>query len=252
MSIKRTQYVARPAGSAGSAVATKQFNLGSGVLRFIKIDYGSGVPATTDILVKADSTSGATLLTRTSSTTDIGPIAVGTAGMDEAGAASAATDGLAGGLPFSTGLFVDIAQADPYVNSTDEITIDLYWEPLKKKQVVVTATGDAGSAAGETLWTNSGRPGVLRFVKVDFHADNAATANFVISRDTEAGTDVFTLTDTETDVAVKAVGTTAGDEAFAATAATDAVDGGIVFNRGLSFSVIETDAATTTVDFWYE
>lgn len=250
--IRQKRFTAQPAGAAGSAVYTEQWTPGRpGIVRFVYVNYGSGVPATTDVVINRDNSSGTAVLTRTSSTTDVGPIAVGTAGMDEAAAASAATDGLSGGIPFTSGLYLDVAQADPYADSTDEVVIDVFWEPVRKKDIVITATGAAGSAAGNTTWTY-GRPGVVRFLAVDYHADNAATADLTIKRDSASGATLFTRTDSETDIAPTAVGTTAGDEAFAATAATDAVAGGLLFNTGLYCAIAQTDASTTTVSVWYD
>jgi hypothetical protein len=248
--IRRKQYVIQPAGSAGSAVATQQYNIARpGVLRFVKIDYGSGVPATTDIVIKADNSSGRTLLTRTSSTTDIGPIAVGTAGMDEAQAASAATDGLSGGMPFTSGLYIDVAQADPYVDATDEITIDLYWEPIRRKTLSLTTDG-SGDA---TLAWVYGRPGVVRFIQVDYSASADAGTTMTIKRDTSGGATIFTKDANETDFGPTAVGTVAGDETFAASAATDAVSGGLVFNTGLYVTVASGGASKTNVVYvWYD
>ena len=248
--IRRKQFTLRPAGGAGVAVATQQWTLGRpGVLRFIKIDYGSGVPATTDVVIKRDSTSGVAVLTSTDNATDIGPVAVGTAGMDEAQAASAVTDGLAGGIPFSTGLFIDVAQADPYVNSTDEIIVDLYYEPIRK--AVLSTTTSAGGAA--TLTWTLGRPGVARFLAVDYSASAGAGTTMTIKRDTTSGAVVFTKDANETDFGPTAVGTTAADEGFAASAATDAVSGGIVFNKGLAIQIASGGATkTNVVSVWYD
>jgi hypothetical protein len=248
--IRRKQFVLQPAGAAGSAVATQQYSTGRpGILRFIKIDYGSGVPATSDIVIKRDDSSGATVLTRTSSTTDVGPIAVGTAGMDEAQAASAATDGLSGGIPFTSGLYIDVAQADPYADSTDEITIDFYWEPIRKK--TLTLVTDAAGADTDQ-WT-LGRAGVVRFIQVDYDAAADAAMTMVVKRDDSSGTTVFTKSTAETDFGPTAVGTTAGDEAFAATAATDAVSGGIPFNTGLHTTIASGgNTKTTVVYLWYD
>lgn len=129
MGVRRKQVTLRPTGSAGSATATLQWTTGyPGVVRFIKVNYGSGVPATTDLVIKADNSDGRTLFTKTDNTTDIELTPVGMPGIDEGGAAVAATDSSSGGFPFLSGLYFDIAQADPYVNSTDEIIIDILYD----------------------------------------------------------------------------------------------------------------------------
>lgn len=113
-------------GADGSAVVTRTLKTnGAGNLLGIQVDY-QNTPATADLVIKADSTSGATLLTRTSSQTDIGPLAVGGPGGDETNAASAATDGLAGGFVFTTGLFFDVAQSDAFTSGNEKIVVHLW------------------------------------------------------------------------------------------------------------------------------
>jgi len=102
-----------PVGADGSAlvVATKNLN-GAGILRGITIDY-QNQPVTTDIIIKADNSSGETLFSRANSATDITtPVGLGLIGVDEANGVIAATDASAGGQPFRTGLYVDVAQGD--------------------------------------------------------------------------------------------------------------------------------------------
>src|SRR3972149_7071250 len=98
-SLKHRRVELIPAGADGSAVATASLFTGPAVLRFIAVDYISQ-PATTDLVIKADGGGGDTLSTNTTSATDITakPVSM-TAGLDEAGAALAATDGSAGGMP---------------------------------------------------------------------------------------------------------------------------------------------------------
>jgi hypothetical protein len=113
-------------GADGSGAVTRKVDLHTaGVLAAVAIDY-QNEPSTTDIVIKADNSSGTTLLTRTSSLTDIGPICVGAPGGDEAINASAATDGTEGALAFSTGLYFDVAQADAFTSSNERIILECW------------------------------------------------------------------------------------------------------------------------------
>ena len=75
------------------------------------MDY-QNQPATTDIVIKADSSTGATIFTAANTATDIVPRPVGTTSLDEGGAATAATDGFSGGFPVRGGVYIDVAEAD--------------------------------------------------------------------------------------------------------------------------------------------
>lgn len=128
MSIRHKQVTVRPAGVDGSAVATMTVNINHpGFIRAIGIDY-QNQPATTDILIKADTTAGVTLFTRTSSNTDLPLTPVAMPGMDEAGAATAATDVGSGGFPFKRNLFIDIAQGDGQTSGNEAIVFDFLIE----------------------------------------------------------------------------------------------------------------------------
>jgi predicted RecA/RadA family phage recombinase len=110
-------------GADGAGAVTRTFNYnGAGNLLGIQIDY-QNTPAGADLVIKADSSAGDTLLTRTSSQTDIGPLAVGGPGLDETGAASAATDGLAGGFVFSRGLYYSVAESDAFTSGNEKIVV---------------------------------------------------------------------------------------------------------------------------------
>lgn len=126
--LKKKVITLRPVGVDGSAAVTKTMTLGrSGCIRFIAVDYVSQ-PVTTDIVIKADSSTGATLLTLTSSNTDIAAKPVGMAGIDEAGAALAATDASAGGFPFGTGLYFSVAQGDGQTTGDELVEISVWIE----------------------------------------------------------------------------------------------------------------------------
>jgi hypothetical protein len=118
--------VLRPIGADGSAVVTDTVRLNkAGNLIALALDF-QNQPATVDVVVKADSTSGTTLFTSTSSLTDLAPSMLGRPGIDEAAAATAATDGTASGNFFKTGLFIDVAQGDGQT-SGDELIVVEFW-----------------------------------------------------------------------------------------------------------------------------
>ena len=129
MAIRLRQVTLVPTGADGSAVATATLSIGRPcIVRFIKVDY-QNQPATVDLLIKDGTTSGATLFTNTSSNTDVAFKPVGMPGVDEGGAATAATDGLAGGWPVPSGaLFFDVAQGDGQTSGNEAVVIDLLVE----------------------------------------------------------------------------------------------------------------------------
>jgi hypothetical protein len=119
-----------PLGADAAAVATRLVKLHrAAVVQGIQMDFGAGVPATADVIVKADVlddlTGGTTVFTSTSSLTDFGPVGLGIPGVDELGAAVAATDAVSGGYPVKRNVFVDVAQADGYTTNED-ITVRLW------------------------------------------------------------------------------------------------------------------------------
>lgn len=128
MSIRTKTITLRPVGADGSAVATYRLSLGRpGVVRFIDVDY-QNQPATTDLVIKRDTSAGDTVFTRSNSATDIDAQPVGQPGIDEGGAATAATDGLSGGWAFSSGLYFDVAQGDGQTSGNEAIVIKLWIE----------------------------------------------------------------------------------------------------------------------------
>lgn len=113
-------------GADGSAVVTRTVPLnGAGVLAAVAIDY-SNMPATTDLLIKADSTNGPTLFTNANSATDLAPTLLGRPGADEAINATAATDGTECGNAFKRGLFFDVAQADAFTTGDEKIVVECW------------------------------------------------------------------------------------------------------------------------------
>jgi hypothetical protein len=113
-------------GADGAGAVTRSVPLGNaGVLSAIAVDY-QNMPATTDLLIKNDSTDGMTLFTNTSSATDILPTLLGRPGADEAIAATAATDGTESGNAFKTGLFFSVGEADAFTSGNEKIVIECW------------------------------------------------------------------------------------------------------------------------------
>lgn len=111
--IRRKTLVITTTGVAGSAAGNVTLALSRpAIIRFIQVDYHASAPATTDLTIKADTSAGATIFTKANTNTDFGPSAVATAGIDETGAATAATDVGAGGLAVTSGIYAAIAQGD--------------------------------------------------------------------------------------------------------------------------------------------
>lgn len=134
----------------------------------------------------------------------------------------------------------------------------LYTQPrVFHRQARITTTGSAGSATGSAYIPLP--PGRITHVKVDYHASAAATTDTVFKvdglSDGSTGTTILTLTNTVTDIPIRALGQPAAvDEGNAATAATDGVEGGAFVKNGLSIAVAQGDALTdcVIVDIWYE
>lgn len=128
MGIAYKRYTLVPTGADGSAATTATLMAGkAGFVRALAIDY-QNQPATTDILIKDSTTAGATLFTRTNSNTDVALTPVAMPGIDEAGAATAATDVGSGGFPFRRGLFVSVAQGDGQTSGDEKIVLELLVE----------------------------------------------------------------------------------------------------------------------------
>lgn len=124
--IRKHRVTLTTTGSAASAVATDTLTLGRpGFVRAIKVDYHASAPATTDLVIKDSSASGATLFTAANTATDIAQKPVGMPGLDEGNAATAATDIGSGGWPFSTGLYFDVAGSDAL---TGAVVVDVWLE----------------------------------------------------------------------------------------------------------------------------
>jgi hypothetical protein len=113
-------------GADGSGAVTRYVPIGNaGTLAAIAVDYTS-MPATTDLLIKADATTGVTLFSKANNATDIVPSLLARPGADEAINASAATDGTESGYVFKQGLFFDVAQADAFTTGDEAIVIECW------------------------------------------------------------------------------------------------------------------------------
>ncbi len=122
-----TRRILNPVGGAGTSVATDTVRLArAGLFLGIGVDV-TNQAAGLDIVVKAEDATGTTLLTITNAAADITPFYVGTAGIDEAGAATAVTDMVGPGFPFKQGLFLDLAQGDDSSNGAKPVAIDLWY-----------------------------------------------------------------------------------------------------------------------------
>lgn len=126
--IRKHRVTLSPVGADGSAVITSTLTVGRpGFVRAIAVDY-QNQPATTDLVIKADSSSGATLFTAANTATDIAAKPVGMPGVDEGNAATAATDIGSGGWPFGTGLHFSVAQGDGQTSGNEKVVVDVWLE----------------------------------------------------------------------------------------------------------------------------
>ena len=243
-SIKHRRLELAPAGADGSAVATGVIRTGNAIVRAIAIDYISQ-PATTDILIKRDNTDGVTLFTVTSANTDIVPTPVSmTAGVDETGAALAATDASAGGWPVAGGLFVDVAQGDGQTTGDERVIVDVWFEECEYKSITMQTVGADGSAVATRL-IKMAKAGVIRAIRVDYQnepvsTDIVITAD-VLESDFSLGNIIFTRTSSATDILLSPVGAAGLNESNAALAATDASDGGWVFQSNFYIDIAQAD-----------
>lgn len=113
------------AGADGSAVVTRRVDFHqAGIVRALFVDY-QNEPATTDLIIKADSSAGETIFTAANTATDIAAVPIGTVAIDEANGAAAATDATDGGAPFRSGLYFDVAQADNFTTN-EKIIVGLF------------------------------------------------------------------------------------------------------------------------------
>jgi hypothetical protein len=249
------QAILRPEGADGSAVATALIGCPPGRIVGLAVDY-QNQPATTDIVIKADSSTGTTIFTRTSSATDIVPSPVGTTSLDETGAATAATDGFSGGFPVRAAVYIDVAQGDGQTSGDELIIVDLWIKLSRYERIELVAQSGADGTGAVTRTVNLNGAGCLAAVAVDYQ-NTPATADLLIKADDTNGQTLFTRTSSQTDLAPTCIGRPGLDEANGATAATDGTEGGAFFKRGLFLDLAETDIFTsgnekTIVELWID
>jgi hypothetical protein len=114
-------------GADGTGAATKTVRLGNaGVLSAVALDF-QNMPATTDVVVRADeATTGLALFRSDNSLTDLAPSLVGRPGADEGNAATAATDGTESGNGFAQGLVVELTGADIFTSGDEKVVTELW------------------------------------------------------------------------------------------------------------------------------
>lgn len=241
-------------GSAGSAVATAFVPLPAGVLRALAVDYHASAPATTDLVIKADSSTGNTLFTASNTVTDIPIRALGSPGaLDEGSAVTAATDATDGGAFFKSGLYFDVAQSDALTNA---LTVDVWVDVLRYVQVSLYPVGADGSAVVTRTLDMNGA-GVLRGLTIDYQ-NQPVTTDITLKADGSGGTTMFARTDSNTDITTPVgLGLIGVDEANAVIAATDASAGGHPFKRNIYIDVAQGDGQTSgdeiiVIGLWIE
>lgn len=234
-----------PVGADGAAVVTYSLDTGPAVIRCLAVDY-QNQPATTDLVIRSNDASGDVLFTASNTATDIIPRPVTmTGGIDEAGAAIAATDGTAGGMPVKSGIYFDVAQADGQTSGDEVIIVDVWYEEVELVTLIARPVGADGSAAFTgTAYTKNRGAGIIRAIKVDYQ-NQPVTTDVLVKSDTTSGVTLLTLSDSATDIALSPVGSPALNESNAATAATDATDGGWPFKSGIFVDVAQADGQTS-------
>lgn len=228
-------------GGAGVAAGSAQLSLPPGLVIAVAIDHHASGAATTDTLIKADTTDGATIFTQANSASDLTARPVGTTAVDEGRAASAATDGFGGGFPIRSGVFIDVAQDDAL---TDAVIVDIWLKRTSYVALDLVAQSGADGTGAVTRTVDFHGAGNLVALALDFQ-NMPATTDVVIKADDTNGLTLFTSTDSATDLAPSLLGRPGMDEAGAATAATDGTGAGNVFKRGLFIDVAQADIFTT-------
>lgn len=122
MSLHRRKVIIKPVGADGAAVGSAEVHGRAGILRAVGIDY-QNQPATTDVLIKENSTAGRTLFTNADSNTDIPLQSVSTEGLDEVGAAAHPA-----GIAFYDGLWIDVEDGDGQTSGNEAVVVTLLVE----------------------------------------------------------------------------------------------------------------------------
>lgn len=247
----RSRYIHRRAimtisGNAGSQfVSTPPGRLIS--LMYGKISttdtYGAPAAATSGALtIKADAPGGTTIFTDADiSSVPTRPLAVGTTAVDEGRAATAATDAFSGGFPVRAGVNVAVATG----TDGEVIVVDMLFRVCSYVRVDLVSQSGADGAGAATQFVNFGNAGVLAAVALDFQ-NMPATTDITLRADTATGPTLFASTNSATDLAPSLLGNPGGDEAAAASAATDGTEAGTFFRKGIHITMAEADAFTSS------
>lgn len=246
-------------GSAGSAVGTAQVSTGPGRIVALAVDYHASAPATTDLLIKADTTAGVTLFTNSNSATDIALSPVGTTAVDETRAATQGAgsvtqlDATSGGFPIRAGFFVDIAQCDAL---TDAVIVDVWVRLCTFYQATLVSQTGADGTGAESLTLPLQGAGNLAAVALDFQ-NMPATSDITIKADDTNGVALFTSTNSATDLAPSCLGRPAIDEVNTAAFTVDGVEGGSCFRSGLFIDMAQADIFTSSnekviIELWID
>ena len=251
---RRIQLTVGGSGKGGGATTVASDTLGIPCPgRLIGITYGtqnltdslSGAPvvATSGALVlKAETTAGVQIFTDAdlSSVPTTPPLALGTTSLDEAFAATAATDAFSGGFPVRGGVFATVTSG----TDTEVIFVDCWFRLCTYVKLELSAQSGADGTGAVTRLVRLGNAGTLSAVAVDYQ-NMPVTTDILIKADNTNGTTLFTRTSSATDIAPSLVGRPGSDEAIAASAATDGTDSGNFFKQGLFIDVAQADIFTT-------
>lgn len=207
----------------------------------IYADYADGSNTGRQVLTDADLSSVPTA-----------PLPVGTTAVDEGRAATAATDAFSGGFPVRRGAGAIIASG----TENEVIYVDFWFRLCTYVRKDLISQSGADGSGVFTGVIPLGGPGVLAALALDFQ-NMPATTDIVIKADASDGATLFTSTSSLTDLAPALLGRPGGDEAIAATAATDGTECGNAFQKGLYFDMAQADAFTTgnekvIAEFWID
>jgi hypothetical protein len=228
-----------PVGSAGSAAATAQIGIPHPG-RLIAIKTVSSATQAGTLVIKRDTTDGVQVWTDGDISSDVALSAIGTAAMDEAAGATAATDGFSGGFPVVSGVHLTYASANAVAH-----TVSMLFRLCTYFYVDLVSQSGADGSGVVTKFVDLSGPGVLTALQVDYQ-NVPATTDILIKNDSTNGDTLFTRTSSLTDIAPKLLGAPALDEAINAGAATDGTEAGAGFHRGLFFDVAQSDAFTSS------
>jgi len=251
---RRIQLTVGGSGIGGGATTTASYTLGIPAPgRLVAVTYGtpnltdslSGAPvvATSGALtLKAETTAGVQIFTDAdlSSVPTTPPLPVGTTAVDEAGAATAATDAFSGGFPVRGGVFASIASG----TDTEVIYVDCWFRLCTWAKLELVAQSGADGTGAVTRLLNLGNAGTLAALAIDYQ-NMPTTTDLLIKADNTNGTTLFTRSNSATDLAPSLLGRPGADEAINATAATDGTESGYCFKKGLFFDVAQADIFTS-------